>query len=63
MVYNNVEESTRVNTGKAPVSSRLLWMLFDRKTIIGSLEQLQRTESGLLFILQLISMYVLVDIL
>jgi hypothetical protein len=50
-IYKDVEECTQVKAGKSLVSSRLSWALFDRKTTVGSLEQLQRTESRLLFIL------------
>jgi hypothetical protein len=48
----------RISVTKGRRSSRFSWALFDSKAMNGALEQLQRTESHLLFVTQVINMYV-----
>lgn len=43
---------------KMRLSTRLSWALFDGKTIDSALDQLQKTESRLLFVLQFLNTYV-----
>ena len=57
-IHNDVSHYSRNDAIVSRRPSRFSWALFDRTKFNNSLEQLQRTESRLLFVLQLINMYV-----
>lgn len=57
-IHDELRTTSKMAAGKPPASTRLSWALFDRKSVDGALEQLERVESRLLCFLQLINLYV-----
>jgi hypothetical protein len=49
------EECKKYTQKKSRLSSRISWALFDSKTIDNALERLQRVESHLLFVTQIVT--------
>ncbi|KAF1962692.1 ankyrin [Byssothecium circinans] len=59
-MHADMQRYTRTSGGKARVPLRISWALFDRKVVDDALSRLQRTESRLLVVLQLINMRITV---
>lgn len=55
-IHQSLSERAKVKVGKPPVSTRLAWALFDRKSVDDILGQLERVENRLICVLQLVNL-------
>ncbi|KAF2448525.1 ankyrin [Karstenula rhodostoma CBS 690.94] len=56
-IHESLCERAKVTVGKPPVSTRLAWALFDRKSVDDVFEQLERVENRLICVMQLASFF------